>query len=371
MSTRPFARAPLVLVLLAAGGLACQDDLQSPTSENDAASPGGPAADVTAAATYTVKNLGTLGGASAEANAINDQGRVVGWSLLANGRQHAFLYRAGTMRDLGALAGGLSEATDINNTDVVVGWSAVASGAQRAVRWQNGKITNLGTLGGRNSQATAINDYGVIVGWSETGSGNRHAFVWQNGTMRDLGTLGGSTSVAWDINRAGKIVGGSSTASGEGHAFTWKDGVFKDLGTHGREFATATAVNTKGQIAGILGPFLDAAGEERDMTDPFLYSQGTWISIAGSSMTNEVFGMNNDGLVVGSGVDLRDEEGREKAFVSGQGTQSLLPPLVPTSNGIYRTRAKDINSFGTIVGSSTELIGNSSGPNRAVLWRRQ
>jgi probable HAF family extracellular repeat protein len=255
--------------------------------------------------------------------------------------------------------------------DVVVGSSVTANGAQRAVRWQNGKITILGTLGGRNSEATAINDLGVIVGWSETSAGTIHAFVWQNGKMRDLGTLGGTHSRAWGINRAGKIVGGSTTAGGEGHAFTWKDGVFKDLGTHGRDFSAATAINTKGQIAGILGAFPDAEGEERDMTDPFLFYRDTWTSIPGSSLTNEVFAINDDGLVVGSGVDLRDEEGRERAFVSKPGSRDLLPPLIPAPNGIYRTRANDINSFGTIVGSSTELSGNFSGPVRAVLWRRQ
>ena len=369
MSDRPFARSTVLLAVLATAALACQDDPQSPSTSDDGA--GAPVAAVTAAATYSVKDLGTLGGTSAEAKGINDQGGVVGWSLLANGRTHAFLWRAGKMSDLGALAGGHSEANDINSNDVVVGWSTVANGAQRAVRWQNGKTTNLGTLGGRNSEARAINDLGVIVGWSDTKAGTVHAFVWQNGVMRDLGTLGGSYSAAWDINRAGKIVGGSSSASGDGHAFTWKDGVFKDLGSHGRENATATAINTKGQIAGVLGPFLDAVGEERDFSDPFLFYRDTWTSIAGSNVSNEAYGMNDAGVVVGSGLDPRDEEGRERAWVSKPGSRDLLPPLKPAPNGIFRNRANDINNFGTIVGSSTELNGNFSGPVRAVLWRIQ
>jgi probable HAF family extracellular repeat protein len=245
----------------------------------------------------------------------------------------------------------------------------VANGAQRAVRWQSGKITNLGSLGGRHSQALAINDLGVVVGWSETASGDRHGFVWQNGAMRDLGTLGGSYSAALDINNAGKIVGGSSTASGVGHAFTWRNGVFKDLGNDGHEGAGATAINTKGQIAGVVGARPDAEGEERDMISPFLFYQDTWTLILGGSQTNYVNGINKAGLVVGSGVDLTDDSCRENAFVSRPGARDILPPLTP--GGIDQNRANDINSFGTIVGSSTEMDDNCSGPNRAVLWRRQ
>ncbi len=368
MSNGLFRRGTALLAVLASV-LACEDP-QSPTTGNEGSSTSAPPAEVTVPTNFSVKDLGTLGGTDAEATGINDEGRVVGWSTLANGQQHAFLWRAGSMRDLGALAGGKSQANDINSEDVVVGWSTTGNGAQRAVRWQNGKITNLGTLGGRNSEARAINDLGVIVGWSETKAGTTHAFVWQNGVMRDIGTLGGSNSSAWDITRAGKVVGGSSTASGEGHAFTWKDGVFKDLGDQGQEFATATAINTKGQIAGILGTFPDAQGEELDMTFPFVFYQDVWKSTAGGSMTNDVNAINKDGLVVGSGVDLRDDEGREVAFVSAPGAGGQrLPPLTP--GGFDRNRAYDINSFGTIVGSSTELIGNYSGPTRAVLWRKQ
>ena len=65
--------------------------------------------------------------------------------------------------------------------------------------------------------------------------------------------------------------------------------------------------------------------------------------------------------MVGSGVDLTDDSCRENAFVSRPGTRDFLPPLAP--GGIDQNRANDINSFGTIVGSSTEMDDNCSGPN--------
>jgi probable HAF family extracellular repeat protein len=155
---RSFAPSVSLAALLTAGLVACND--------NDPQAPGPSAAGAAAvpaaatAATYSPKDLGTLGGKSAEANSINDQGGIVGWSERADGKVHAFLYRAGKMSDLGALAGGRSEAVAINNSDVIVGSSTVANGATKAVRWENGVIKNLGTLGGPNSAATAINDLG-------------------------------------------------------------------------------------------------------------------------------------------------------------------------------------------------------------------
>src|SRR5205807_9081710 len=54
---------------------------------------------------YTLTNLGTLGGNSSSATAINNAGAVVGQSALRDGRRHAFLYRGGVTKDLGALGG--------------------------------------------------------------------------------------------------------------------------------------------------------------------------------------------------------------------------------------------------------------------------
>jgi probable HAF family extracellular repeat protein len=356
---RPVGAAFATALLLAM--LGCGEETTSPAPVD---TPAKPALEVTAAATYTIKDLGTLGGHSSQARAINKVGAIVGSSTLASGAGHAFLYKAGVMRDLGALAGGQSWATAINDSGVVAGASWVLSGATRAVRWKNGVKKNLGTLGGRNSEATGINLSGVIVGWSETAAGQRHGFVWKDGVMTDIGTLGGPTSVANGINKAGKVVGWSITASGEEHAIAWKAGVLSDLGAHGREFTFATAVNNPGQIVGSQGPALDAVGEERDWQNPFVYLSGTWTVFGSRQPTSVARAISLGGIVVGSDDDFRDETGTTDAWVweSGFGTAQRLPEL-----SVGGSIAFGINQYGTIVGYST----TPGGDIHAVLWRRQ
>jgi probable HAF family extracellular repeat protein len=270
------------------------------------------------------------------------------------------------MTDLGALAGGQSQAMAINQDGVIVGWSTVKSGDMRAVRWQSGVKKNLGTLGGRNSQALGISALGVIAGWSETASGDRHAFIWKDGVMTDIGTLGGSTSQAFGINRAGVVVGVSTTAGGERHAFRWKNGVFKDLGTRGTQSSSATAINTKGQIVGWTGPPLDAAGEENEFSDPFLYQNEVMTGIGTGTLqpSRAALAISPEGVVVGNSEDVRAEEDDrwEDAWVWENGTGQRLPELTPGF-----ASANGVNAAGVIVGRSSV----ASGLSHAVLWRRQ
>ena len=61
------------------------------------------------AQTYTVTDLGTLGGALSAGVGINSAGQVTGISDASSDPavtlRHAFLYSNGTMQDLGALGG--------------------------------------------------------------------------------------------------------------------------------------------------------------------------------------------------------------------------------------------------------------------------
>jgi probable HAF family extracellular repeat protein len=86
------------------------------------------------------------------------------------------------MTDLGTLGGDSSDALAINRQQQIVGLSDIASGEVHAFLWQRGVMTDLGTLGGSFSHANAINDHGQIVGNSDT-SGDIffHAVRWTVG----------------------------------------------------------------------------------------------------------------------------------------------------------------------------------------------
>jgi probable HAF family extracellular repeat protein len=134
-----------------------------------------------------MSDLGTLGGYSSVAYAINDSGQIVGSANGATGSYHAFLYSNGTMSDLGALGGALydySEAYAINGSGQVVGRSDTGSSdtyrPYHPFLYSNGQMTDIGTFGG-NGLARFINSSGQAAGYSGTATGAVHAFLYGNG----------------------------------------------------------------------------------------------------------------------------------------------------------------------------------------------
>ncbi len=211
-----------------------------------------------------MQDLGTLGGDYSIAVGINNSGQVVGWSDLAEddeedcepdnilcGASHAFLWEDGTMTDLGTLGGSTSRAHAINEAGQIVGWAETEEGSMRAVLWQSGTVTDLG-IGGL---ARGINDSGEIVGtfYSE---GKGHAFLYREGEVTNLGISGWFETGAYGINNRGQVVGYyTPSIVTNTRAFLWEDGEFVDVDTlssplFGWQFYDARDINDTGQIVG-------------------------------------------------------------------------------------------------------------------------
>ncbi|MFL5372623.1 MAG: hypothetical protein ACJ78T_01435, partial [Myxococcales bacterium] len=107
-----------------------------------------------------------LGSPPSVAFAVNDADQVAGKSSFGGEFDHPFLHDQGAMRDLGTLGGNSGAAYAINASGVVVGAAETADGSVRAFRY-DGRLAELGVAGPfANSVATSIDSKGRIVGWT-------------------------------------------------------------------------------------------------------------------------------------------------------------------------------------------------------------
>jgi probable HAF family extracellular repeat protein len=220
------------------------------------------------------------------ANSINNLGQVVGYSdpKLDGATSRAFLWSEATgVSDLGTLGGAYAQAYAINDSGFITGNSQIAgdlAGTVHAFLYQSLKssvsskaMLDLGTLGGNSSYGTSINGSNHVVGYSATdqSNGRVHAFFTDGTKMRDLGTLGSKEqdqSFALSVNIADEIVGYSFLPAGQvirttaglirqplQAAFISSQDVMVDLnqllGAAGKSYwiYSAVAINNKGQIA--------------------------------------------------------------------------------------------------------------------------
>jgi probable HAF family extracellular repeat protein len=393
--------------------------LVAPVALSSARTPAGRTAPPEGQSPFAIIDLGTLGGSSSRATAVNARGQVVGGSATASSSGHAFSWtQAGGMIDLGASTDpsvpGYTSAAAVNEAGQVVGsaadgmtasafsWTQTggmitfgpggsSSGAlgangsgqvvgnsaggmlfrSAAYLWTPaGGVVSVGTLpGGGSTYGRAVNDAGQVVGDASTDSFYpypTHAFSWtQAGGMVDLGTIGGSglngaSSRAFAVNNAGEVVG-ESTYLGyvEHHAFSWTQaGGMVDLGTLGGGFSQAVAVNSAGQVVG-WGIAGDGAEHAFSWTQAgAMIDLGT---LGGSS--SRALAVNDGGEVVGQAQDLY---GYEHAFSwTPAGGMVDLGTLGGSSS-----QAVAINNAGQIVGTSDTGSGGATPFHHAVLWER-
>lgn len=140
----------------------------------------------------TLTQLGIFpGGSYSSAHDINIRGEIVGGSATDgfNG-EHAYVYRDGKMIDLGTLGGPTSSADAINDFGHITGVAELNDGGnfsqQHAFLYRDGHMIDLGTVGTDGVNAgEGINDEDVVVGVSNTYPVT-HATIYINGKMHYL-----------------------------------------------------------------------------------------------------------------------------------------------------------------------------------------
>ena len=370
------------------------------------------------AQSYTITDLGTLGGTNSFAYGINNFGQVVGFAYNGQNYKLQTCFKCSSGEFCGPGRNGCYQ-NSLSEFRAFLWTPAIRNGI-------NGNLIDLGTFSGPNSQAYRNNASGQIIGsantnhkltevysdgccdykaeayesksflWTPRGSngvsgsmsdlGDFYAaginaagdlvggrYLWHNGTVTDLGTLvaGGGTHAS-DINDLEQVVGWSLTdGSGTWHPFLWRNGVMTDLGTADDDTYNPLfyniSINTNGQVVGTSG-----AGPFFTSPHNFLFtldSTGTVISrerlgdLPGG--TSWPAAINNKGQVVGTAY-TNNQSGTVLPigpflWDSAHGMRNLNT-LAPGS-GWTLLYGKGINDVGQIVGSGV----NPSGQTHAFL----
>jgi probable HAF family extracellular repeat protein len=197
------------------------------------------------------------------AHGVNNAGVVVGMSYNADRDARPVAWVGGNLQDLGTLGGPSGVAMAINNNGIVAGSSQIPGGMQdQATIWVGGVAQALSVPAElQGTGAMDINDLNQAVGVGYAYS-NGQALLWDQGQVGVLASLGGVWDRANAINNAGQIVGLSTVSADPGaasHAVMWSDGQILDLNTFmspemlaaGWYLSEASDINEAGWVVGV------------------------------------------------------------------------------------------------------------------------
>ena len=311
-------------------------------------------------------DLGTLGGADAEATAINDAGQIVGGSYTSRGVNKPFLWEDGVMRDLGMPAGGTwGRASGLNSTGTVVVGN-YATSVFKPFIWRSG--TGISTLplpaGVVTGYAMGVNDAGSIVGSVDEIS-RSHAVVWNNGVITDIHPLAGGASEAWSISSAGDVLGAYHPAgtppNDDGVAFIrTSSGEVVWLPCSSGYSCRGGSINASGDVVGTIRNLANGVTYAYKWVDR---GRGTHGPIAGAGTTGAA--ISDAGFAAGTfSFSIWQSSGSAL-----WGTDGSMVELQSESNN---TRAQgsafSVNSSGWVVGYQVKTIKGQA-VHRAVRWR--
>jgi uncharacterized membrane protein len=317
-----------------------------------------------------------------------------------------------TLVDLGVV-GGAGGPNHITNNDISVGSVQGSDGNDHAVIYFNQHIIDINKpgLGGANSLAFGNNPSGEVVGGANianvdpkkedfcdfqsvgiaSATASCRPFLWWNGQMTALPTLDnnhGNNGVAAAINDFGEVAGAAeNTTPGcptqnpkaslnqyyQYKPVLWRDHAIEELATVGGDpVGTAVAINNLGEAAGMTGTCgafsvvlgyymnpLHAVLWEKDGTPIDLKSLGGNES---SALGNAAKDINSFGHVVGYSSLLDNATINAFLWTRETGKMKALVPIKGVTNSI----AIALNDSDEVVGSS---INSTFSTLTATIWK--
>jgi len=354
--------------------------------------------------TYSITNLGSIGGTISRGNSINNSGWISGFSFVAgNSRRHASLWiNGGSPVDLGTLAGPSGYSSVVwpakSNSGTIAGitqtsiddpndetWSCspflygvfenITGKTCVGFVWRDGQMLPLPTLGGPNGFAAGANNRGQITGWAENDVLDSNCVppqklqfrpvIWgpDPNQVRSLPLIAGDSSgSATAINDRGDAIGISGICDqavgrySAAHAVIWTGGKVRDIvGTNGGPYwNTPMAINDRGDVVGFVGINGDLDG---NLLRAFMWTEKggfSYLPPLAGDVFSEALGINNKGQVVG--ISCAAGGVACKPVLWHEGSPININSLSPGYTGVLVT-AQDINDDGQITGRANGANG--------------
>lgn len=168
--------------------------------------------------------------------AINDKSEIVGGGALccSDPASHAWKYSNGKLTDLGTWGGASAYAVAINKKGDIAGnrikYTATGVQVEQGIRIIDGKARALkGAVPGASVHLSSMNDKGDVAGYLYPAPGSdTTAFAFVDNKAQIIGR--GQYGSAQSINNRGQVVGSLRSAESSGdYAFLWKNGTLTNL----------------------------------------------------------------------------------------------------------------------------------------------
>ncbi|MDB5885646.1 MAG: hypothetical protein JWR74_1817 [Polaromonas sp.] len=214
----------------------------------------------------------------------------------------------------------------------------------------------VGNQGAGNSVLYGINDQGEVAGAYNTSVAMRPFRAVRRAGLQELALPpGGTGGVAYAINELGEAAGYASGTAGVQAVWWTRQGAVRLLQSAGNQTARALDLNDRGDVVGVSGDAVRTA-----VVWP---QKGGMVSLAPlpGFRHSEAVSISENGTMVGVAIGVGEFLNRARGVLwpAGGGAPQDLGVLP----GGVDTRARDVNSRGEVVGTSSSTSGD-----RAFVW---
>jgi probable HAF family extracellular repeat protein len=163
------------------------------------------------------------GGMGFTPGAMNEAGRVAGFTTTSGWHMRAVVYDGTGITELASLEGATdTQGLGINAEGTVVGSAALADGTSRAVVWREGNAYDLNSLlasqpGVTLQEAAAVNDVGQIIAWGAASGSPMRSFL-----LTPAAPVTPSATIRGLIERVEALIGDGTLNAGQGNSLIGK-----------------------------------------------------------------------------------------------------------------------------------------------------